>query len=164
MRQDSAINTSKLEAAQPFILSRSPDKAMQEMMEAIDALKVIYVEENEALTSADTNRFLSLQDKKLSAARNYQIGTEQILARKEEFKNIDPVLRQKLVAKQEEFAALGAANLDAIARVRKSVQRLGERIMGAARDAAKKDAPNYSARGNLNNGDRRVSIGINESA
>lgn len=160
---EQSLNKGKLEN-NGFILSRSPDKAMQEMMEAIDALRAVYTEENDALINADTSRFLALQDKKLSMARQYQAGTEQLLARKEEFKDIAPELRQQLQRRHEEFTAVSATNLEALGRMRKSVGRLGERIMKSAREAVQKDTPNYSASGSLNRNDRPVSLGLNESA
>ncbi len=164
MTTGNTLNTGALEMAPDFVLSRNPEKAMQEMLDKIDALRSVYVEENDALLHADTMKFISLQDEKLRAAREYKSGTEQIIQRRIEFKDIDPALRQKLTDKHSEFSDLAAVNLEALARMRKSVQRLGDRIMVAARDAAQKSAPNYGASGNLGKKDRRVSIGINESA
>ena len=164
MTTDNALNTGNLETASSFVLSRNPDRAMQEMMETIDTLRAIYVEENDALLAADTSRFLSLQQKKLEAARDYKAGAEQIMQRKAEFKNANPALRRKFETKYNEFSRLSTVNLDALARMRRVVQRLGDRIMSAAREAAQKDTPNYGATGNLNKNERRVSLGLNESA
>src|SRR5690606_26183960 len=146
-----------------LVLSRNPDKAMQEMMEVIDNLRAVYVEENEALLKADTSKFLTLQDEKLRAARDYKAGAEQLIERKAEFKNASPALRKKLADKHEEFTELTPTNLDALNLMRKSVQRLGDRIMHIARETVQTDAPNYSATGNLGGNERRVSIGLNES-
>lgn len=147
-----------------FLLSGDPNKAMQQMMETIDRLRDVYVEENEALQSADTKKFLRLQDKKIAAARNYQSGAEQMLERKSDLQHIDNALKQQLVHKQEEFSGIIAENLKALDRIRKGVQRLNDRIMNSAREAAQTKNVNYSAKGKLNKNERPVSIGLSESA
>lgn len=166
MTAERVLDTAKIDAsAKAFVLSRNPDRAMQEMMETIDALRTLYVEENDALTSADTKRFLALQERKQDAARLYRDGAEQMIRRRDEFKDINPETRAKFTALQDEFSTLTSENLAALARLRGAVQRLGDRIMKAARDAAHKSSPNYGARGNLNNtGKKALSIGVYESA
>lgn len=150
--------------APEFTLSGNPEKAMQEMMEAINNLRNVYVEETDALLKIDTMKFLQLQDRKIAAARDYQSGVSQIAKRSEEFKNSPATVREELKKKQEEFSELAGANLEALDRMHKTVRRLGERIMQAARDTAEKRSPNYSAKGNMSKSKRSVSIGINESA
>lgn len=162
MTTERAIDTNKLAAE--LNLSASPEKAMQEMMSAIDDLRNVYIEETDALEKIDTMKFLQLQDKKITAARNYQSGIDQILKRRDEFKSTPDDVREELRKKQEEFSALTTANLEALDRMHKTVKRLGERVMTAARDAAAKNSPNYSAKGRLSHKNRNVSIGINESA
>lgn len=162
MTTERAIDTNKLAAE--LTLSASPEKAMQEMMEAIDGLRDVYAEETEALQQIDTMKFLKLQDKKITAARNYQSGIDQILKRRDEFKSTPEDVREELKKKQEEFSALATANIEALDRMHKTVRRLGERVMNAAREAAIKNSPNYSSKGSMNHKNRGVSIGINESA
>jgi len=167
MTNDMTLNKSRLDntaSEKPFILSRDPNTAMQEMMHTIDALRSIYLEENEALEQSDTHRFISLQDRKLAAARNYQLGARQILERRAELKKIDPALKQNLAQMQEEFSEITAKNMTALGRISKAVERLNERIMQLARETVSKDGVNYSASGSLENGQRPLSIGLNESA
>jgi hypothetical protein len=147
-----------------FVLSSDPNKAMQQMMETIDSLRAVYIEENSALQSADTKKFLGLQDKKIAAARNYQYGAEQMVGRKDELQHIDNALKQALMQKQEEFAGIMAENLKGLDRIRKGVQRLNDRIMTSAREAAQTKNVNYSNKGKLNKNERPVSIGVSESA
>ena len=147
-----------------YALSNDPTKAMQEMMATIDALRSLYVEENAALDKCDTRTFLTLQDRKIETARRYQSGIAQMLERKDEIRAADPTLRQRLVAMQEDFSALTAANVKALDRVQRGVKRLGDRIMSAAREAAQKEAVNYGKKGLLNKYKGPVSIGVSESA
>lgn len=141
-----------------------PNAAMQDMMNTIDALRDLYHEENEALATTDTKRFVSLQDRKIAMARDYQQQTQTLLARKKELKKIDPALKEKLTRKQAEFSEIAAENMAALDKVRKTVQRLNDRLMSLARDSARKDSVNYGARGDLGNAGRPLSIGVNESA
>jgi len=163
MATDKAMNTGQARA-RSFVLSGDPNKAMQQMMDTIDQLRDVYVEENVALENADTNKFLSLQDRKISAARKYQAGTEQMIERKDTLAHIDAALKQQLFGKQEEFAGIIAENLKGLERMRRGVQRLNDRIMTSAREAAQTKNVNYSAKGKLNKNERAVSIGISESA
>ncbi len=145
------------------VLSRDPNRAMQQMMENIDSLREVYLEENEALAVADTKTFLRLQDKKIAAARNYQAGAQQLLGRKEELKHIDVALKQQLQEKQEEFSGIMAENLKSLDRLRGGVQRLNDRVMRSARDAAQHKNVNYSAGGQINKNERPFSLGLSES-
>jgi hypothetical protein len=147
-----------------FMLSRDPAKAMQEMMETIDALRRIYVEENAVLGKADTRAFIGLQDRKITLARSYQSGTQQIIARKEEFRNVPPVMKAKLKEAHEDFHKLASINLKSIERLKRGVGRLNERVMSAARTAAQQSSVSYGKKGVLGSGERRISIGLNESA
>ncbi len=147
-----------------FILSRNPTKAMQEMMETIDALRSLYTEENEALLASSSTRFMALQDRKIEVTSNYKSAATQMIERREEFKAIDPSLREKISKAHDDFSNLAATNLAALSRMRKNVQRLSHKIMTVAREAAQKDTVNYGASGHLNKNQRAVSIGISESA
>lgn len=167
MSTNTALSTEKLKQdgmVNSLVLSEKPEKAMQEMMSTIDTLRTVYTEETDALQGADTMKFLEIQDRKIKAARDYKDGAEQLLKRKEEFKDIDPALRNKLVKMHEDFSGLATNNIQALDSMRKAVQRLGDRIMRAARDAASQDGASYSAGGDIKSNDRAVSIGVNESA
>jgi len=166
MSTSKPLNTAKPDpnAGKDIVLSRNPDKALNEMIETITALRAVYAEENAALLAADTKRFLALQARKIQTVKNYQSATQQIIVRSAEFKNVKPEVRYHLRMMQEDFAKLTDVNLKALDRMRKSVQRLGARIMHAAREAVQKNSVNYGKSGSMNRIERAVSIGINESA
>ena len=151
-------------SAQNFTLSRDPNTAMQEMMSTIDALRTIYTEENDALSTADTERFMGLQDRKIAAARDYQLGAKQMIERRDEIMKADPALKQKLQVMQKEFSEISSQNLGALDRVCKGVQRLNDRIMNHVREKARQDSVNYRANGSMEQNERRLSLGLNESA
>ncbi|QQG35876.1 MAG: flagellar protein FlgN [Micavibrio aeruginosavorus] len=147
-----------------ILLDKDPNKAIQQMMDALDALRAVYDEENKALQSADTRRFMDLQERKIDAAQRYHDTAAQIIENREKFSKADPVLRQKLQAMHSDFSKMTEVNLTALERLNKGVKRLGERIVKSARDAALRDATNYRRNGTLHRQDRPVSMGINESA
>jgi hypothetical protein len=157
-------NSAEQRAPREFLLSKDPNKAMQDMMDTIDALRQVFVKENEALANADTKRFLALQDEKVAAAKRYQKGSEQFLARREELKTANP---DKLVAFEdlyESFSETTRENLTQLSRMKKGMSRLHDHVMKAARDSADKDGVNYSAHGQLKSHTRSLSMGLNESA
>lgn len=145
-------------------LSADPGKALQEMMDTIDALRLIYVEENEALANANTRLFLGLQEDKITRAQQYHDGLSQLMERKEEIKEAPLELREKLRKSHEEFSKVTHKNLWHLERMKKSVDRLNSRIMHSARKAAEKDGVNYGAQGKIQRTSRNISIGVSESA
>ena len=146
-----------------YMLPKDPNRAMQEMMSTIDKLRSALIEETAVLKDADTKGFLAMQDKKLDVARDYLDGMGQLLARKDELKNADPSLKQKLEEKRTEFADIAHENHAALERMRNGMKRLGERIMETARETAKKEEELiYSASGQMQSG-VKATIGVNES-
>ncbi len=163
MTGDRAIEAGK-SAGEAFVLSQNPNQAMQEMMQALDALRTVYNEENSALVSADTRRFMDLQDRKIEAAQRYHDTAAQLIERRDDLKSADPALRRQLQDMHGEFRILTETNLSGIERMNKCVKRLSERVVQSARDAALRDTANYRRNGTLHRTDRPVSMGLNESA
>lgn len=131
-------------------LSSNPKKAMQEMMDTIDELRAIYQQETQALMQSDSSVFMSIQDAKLSAARNYQDGIAQMIARKEEMKDVDPVLKNQLRTMQADFSKLATKNMRALQRMQNAMERFGGTLREAARDAVKKErSTSYTANGKM---------------
>jgi len=149
-----------------IILSAAPEKAMAEMMDTIDDLRSVYIAENLALENSDTKAFMGLQDKKFETARLYQQGIEQIMARKDEMRRVDPALKRKLERMQADFAQLAAINKDSIKRMQRTMDRLNNTIRSAAKDAVnKQQATSYGEHGRLHTTEKRVvSTGISETA
>lgn len=151
---------------EPQTLSADPNTAIQSMMESIDHLLDVYVRETDALDKADTDLFMTLQDEKLVAARFYESGITQLLARKDEMKKARPDLRSKLIKMQGEFAELSEKNLTSLDRMKRSVDRLGGTLRTAARDAARKERIfTYGKNGHIDsNKNRAISTGFGETA
>lgn len=151
---------------QAVVLSKNPNVAMQEMMNTIDVLKDVYKRETVALEQADTRAFLSMQNEKLQAARAYQDGIGQILQRREEMKKANPLLKKRLEDMQKDFATLSMKNMDALQRMARVSERLGNTIRVAAKDAAvKKRTFSYGENGTMKSTEKKtVSMGVSETA
>lgn len=146
------------------VLSDDPEKALQEMMDRIDALRLVYVEENEALAHADTSSYMLLQKRKIQATQDYQDHATEFLARKDEMGNIGAALREEFKVLQTDFSVLTEENLTLLKRVQNGITRLHERVINAAKETATKDGVNYGAAGQLKRHSHNISLGLNESA
>ena len=162
------MTTQKTAPAMPadreYVLSQDPHKAIMEMMQTIDALRGVMIQETAALDQSDTDAFLGLQDQKVEIARQYQAGMTQLLSRKDSLKAADPTLKARLEAMQKNFHDTAVENHKSIERMRRGMERLGDRIMSFARKAAEKETHLvYGATGQMQAGGK-ASMGINESA
>lgn len=142
----------------------SPNDAMLDMMQALDVLRAIYDEENAALETADTRRFMDLQARKIEAAQQYQVKAAHVVDQRDHLKSADSGILKQLEEKHAAFSAMTQKNLAHIERMNKTVKRLSERIVKGARDAALQDSASYSRRGTMYRNARPVSTGLNESA
>ena len=158
-----AKKTAKNEGALEGLLPQDPDKALQQVMETVEAFKHVLMRETSALKATDTEGFLALQDEKLDVARAYQSGMSQLLSRKDEIRLASPALKERLANMQQDFRAQAQANRDSIERMRKGMERLEHRIMGAARKSAQKETEIvYGASGQMQHSGI-ASMGVNES-
>lgn len=142
----------------------NPNDAMLEMMQALDALRAVYDEENNALEASDTRRFMDLQDRKIQAAQRYHETAAHVVDQRAHLPSANPEILRQLEEKHADFSVMTQKNLAHIERMNKTVKRLSERIVKSARDAALQDSASYSRRGTMYRNDRPVSTGLNESA
>lgn len=146
-------------------ISADPARAMQDMMDSIDALRAVYAKETAALRAADTPAFFALQDEKIAAAQTYHDRASAFIMRRDELKAANPNLKNLLRAKQEDFTRTAIENQDALERMRRTMERMGQRLIRAAREMAAQDSVSYGAGGNLNRQrNAPVTTGISESA
>ena len=147
-------------------LSSDPRRAIQEMMDTIDVMRSVYERETEALEKLDTKGFLSIQDEKLQTANVYKARIEEIMARKNEMREIDPSMKKELERSQAKFSELAAKNLTALKRMQRTTERLGGTIQKIAKDSVnKQNTFSYGETGQMHkNEKKRVSIGVSETA
>lgn len=164
MMNASNIQNTAAAANRKVILSDDPEKALQEMMDGIDALRLVYLEENESLAHADTLSYMLLQERKIQVTQDYQARATEFMTRKDEMGNIDTELREKFRVLQADFSVVTEENLTLLKRIQKSIVRLHERVINAAKETVVKDGVNYGAAGQLKRHSRNMSMGLNESA
>lgn len=147
-----------------FMLSRNPERAMEETIKHIETLQRVYEAETQALIDVDSKAFMQLQDEKLRAAQMYQNSIQEIISRKAEMVNVNPRLKDKLMAMQKDFQDMATVNKAALERMQRGVRRFGDTL----RTAAKRIVNNRSAYGEngqmKENTKKRVSIGLSETA
>jgi DNA uptake protein ComE-like DNA-binding protein len=152
-------------ANMPF-LSSNPEQAMREAIQSIEVLQDVYKRETSALKQADMKEFAAIQNEKLEAAKYYQRSVEDIVRRKDEMKSINPAFKEKLKSMQNNFAVLAQRNMDALSRTQRNLQRVGETIQRAAKEAVRKNSTTpYGQHGKLEvQSKRALSTGISETA
>lgn len=145
-------------------LANNPNTAMTQMMAIIDNFRALMLKETEALESADAGAFLNMQDDKITIARAYQHGVEQMLARKDELRAADPTLRGRLEAMQKGFHDVAIRNLKGLERMKNGTNRLHDKVMMAARETALSESRfAYGSEGRMQSGGK-ITIGVSEQA
>ncbi len=150
-------------------LSKLPldtNAALLEVTHTIKNLGGVYVEETEALNNIDNKRFLELQAKKLIAAREYQNDMGQMLERKDEINKSSSASKNILKEVHEEFQEISRKNMEALERMQKCTEKLGNTLRSAAiRDAHKLNGYSYGDNGAIPNAASKkvVSSGLSET-
>lgn len=148
------------------MLSDDPVKAVKEMIAIIGVLNDVYAQETHALESMDTETFINLQSTKLDIAESYASGIRDLQMRQNQMDKIPQKLRHKLQDMQGGFAALARRNIEALDRMHRLADQVGETIYAAARDSIKKQSTQrYDETGDIYRGHKQsLSMGINEQA
>ena len=148
------------------LLSRDTNAAVKDVMDIIKALGKVYNEETEALKKTDTKKFMAMQDKKIAAAHEYQSAMAQMIARKNELKNADPAMKDRLQKLHDNFSDISKENIQAIDRMQRCTERLGNTIRNAAiKTVQHQRGYSYGETGSIPNTSRKkaVSSGLSET-
>lgn len=140
--------------------------AVVDVIETIRSLNTIYSDETVALKRSDSKAFMALQEAKIKSAQDYQNKMAHILANKQDVKRIEAPLKDKLKALQIEFHTIAKENVDAIDRMQRCTERLGNRLRTAAVNSAQQQRSfSYSETGAIPNTTQKkvVSSGISET-
>ncbi|PCJ97541.1 MAG: hypothetical protein COA45_09765 [Zetaproteobacteria bacterium] len=119
-------------------LSKDTNTALREVAATINNMSKVFVEETDALNATDRVSFIALQEKKFLAAREYQNDLGQMIDRKNEIATADPAIKNKLKKMQSDFAEISRQNMEALARMQRCTEKLGNTIRTAAIHAAQK--------------------------
>ena len=147
-------------------LSKDPDKAVRQLMETLDHLRLMYEKETNALKNGDVQSFMTLQDEKLRTAYQYQADIRDIMDRQETIKSqASQDLLKSIKEKYEDFTKVSEENVDALKRMDKIMGRLSNRLIESAKRAALSDSVSYGATGAIQGKQKQlVSTGVSETA
>ena len=161
-------NTQTTQAAKPAkLLPKDTNAAVRAVLAVTETMSKLFAEETEALINIDNATFLKLQERKLDAAQDYQNVMSQMMARKNELAHADPALKQKLKEMQGEFSEISDKNLDALGRMQRCTEKLGNTIRSAAiKEAQKGRGYSYGEDGSISKVSKKkaVSSGLSETA
>ncbi|MGH1375713.1 MAG: hypothetical protein ACRBCK_05115 [Alphaproteobacteria bacterium] len=152
--------------AKEVLLPKDTNNALREVMKSITNLAKLYAKETTALNATDTNIFMDLQEEKLVIARMYQNHMAQMLARKDDLRSADPTLKQKLKDMHNEFCTTSQKNTEALTRMQRCTERLGNTVrLAAIRSAQSNRACSYGETGAVAGSAQRkgVSAGMSET-
>ncbi len=147
-------------------LPKDTNAALLEMTHTIKKLGGIYVEETEALNNIDNDRFLAIQENKLTVAQEYRENMVQMLDRKDEVSKSSPAMKRNLQKIYEEFQEISRKNMESLVRMQKCTESLGNTLRSAAiRDAHKQNGYSYGDNGSISKTSRKkpVSSGLSET-
>ena len=145
---------------------KDPNSALRDVIDTIKVLSGLYQDETEALVKSDTQTFMSLQPKKLEVAQTYQDRMSFVMAHKNDLHRADNALKNRLKTMQTSFAELSQKNMEAINRMQRCTERLGNSIRSAAIQSAQHQrAFSYGETGAIPNATQKkvVSSGISET-
>jgi hypothetical protein len=128
-------------------MTMPPEKILISLLSLIKDLKTVYAQEVIAIKGGDTKSFLSLQPRKELLSRDYELRVKEIQARSAAVKLVDPALRNQIAVEQAELAVLAEQSMTLAHRMAKSLRRLHERLIEAARHAVQQDKIQYGAAG-----------------
>ncbi len=115
-----------------------------------DAFGTLLQEETAAVKKSDFKTVDALQAEKRQFAALYAEMVQALSQRKDEMPLLDPAMRDTLIRARTEFTITLQHNLRALENMKRSAQRLANRILEAARHAVKDECQtNYSAKGQV---------------
>ena len=147
-------------------LSKDMNTALREVSATINKMSRVFVAETSALNAVDSHAFIALQEEKLSTAQEYQNDMCQIIGRKNEITHADPSIKDKLKQMQQDFSRISKENLEALSRMQRCTEKLGNTIRNAAIHAAQKqNGYSYGENGAISNAAKKkaVSSGLSET-
>ncbi|PCI99708.1 MAG: hypothetical protein COB14_05850 [Alphaproteobacteria bacterium] len=147
-------------------LSKDTNTALREVASTINKMSKVFVEETDALNKTDRNAFIALQEQKLLTAQEYQSDMGQMIGRKNELTSADPAMKERLKKMQADFAEISSKNLEALSRMQRCTEKLGNTIRNAAIHAAQKqNGYSYGENGAISNAAKRkaISSGLSET-
>ncbi|MCB1557569.1 MAG: hypothetical protein KDJ50_01435 [Alphaproteobacteria bacterium] len=131
-------------------LSSMPtDKLLQSVLDRMERLVILYTQEIDVLGVGDMHKFQMLQPEKIRLVRDCENGISQISVRKEEMGTCDEALKSRLLVTHNALQDLALQSKRSCEARSKSVRRIQERLLEAARATVNKNSNGYGRTGKL---------------
>ncbi|GEM_PF-1482164 len=109
------------------------EKLLNRVLEKMEKLILIYAQELDVLSVGDMAKFQSVQPEKLKLIRECELGVAEIAQRKEAVSKASYILKQRLISTHETLSELASQSKRACESRSKSMQRIQDRLLKAAR-------------------------------
>lgn len=132
----------------------------------MEQLSVLYTQELDSLSVGDMGKFSALQGEKLRLIKDCENGVAEIAARHDAVKLCNPSLRDRVLEAHAALTDLAKHSQSVCNSRARSMKRIQERLLDAARNIVNKNRKSYGRRGQSQTGgshNRPVATAINEA-
>lgn len=124
--------------------------AVTDILKVLENFSALLNDETAALKRSDFATVDSLQENKRMIARTYHDMVTALGARAEELQSLDMPMREKLIRTRTTFTLILNDNMRVLELVKRSTQRLSERILDIARlSVVDNNQTSYGMKGNV---------------
>lgn len=141
------------------------ERLLQSVMEKMEKLIVLFSQELDSLTANDMRKFQEVQPDKLRLIRDCEAGVAEIESKKDMIALCNPVLKERLISTHTTLSNLAEQSKIACESRARSVKRIQNRLLQAARLMVNKDKKNYGRNGKIETPahNRPIATAINEA-
>lgn len=152
-------------AQQVQTAQKNPEYILHHILERMDRLIILHTQELDFLSANDMKKFQEIQPEKIRLVRDCESGIEEIAKNTDGFNACDPALKKRLLNSHGTLRDLADKSKRACQSRSKSVQRIQERLLQAARLAVgKTEKKNYGRTGKTETPRQRpIATAINEA-
>lgn len=135
------------------------------VLERLERLCVIYTQELDSLSVNDMHKFQNIQHEKMRLIRDCENGITEIRTRQSEVALCSPALKERVLKAHGQLNELAIQSQHACDIRAKSMQRIQDRLLHAARSMVEKSGKRYGHKGKLQDyaGNRPMATAINEA-
>ncbi|HPQ50187.1 MAG: hypothetical protein KDJ26_02105 [Alphaproteobacteria bacterium] len=147
------------------VSAADPDRLIANVLEKMERLVVIYTQELDVLSAGDMARFQSLQPDKLKLIRDCELGIGEIAQRKDEIRASTSPLKAHLISTHDLLQDLALQSKRACESRAKSMKRIQDRLLDAARNVVNQSKKGYGRTGKARDitHQRPIATAINEA-
>ncbi|HNQ92892.1 MAG TPA: hypothetical protein PKI93_08195 [Alphaproteobacteria bacterium] len=159
------MNAQALTTNAPSSPIAQAERLLLSVLEKMEKLTVLFTQELDSLTANDMSKFQEIQPEKIRLIRDCESGVAEIEAKKETIALCNPVLKERLISSHAVLSDMAVQSKRACEARARSVKRIQNRLLQAARMMVNKDKKNYGRNGKIETSpkNRPVATAINEA-